>query len=171
MFDNMTIINFNTQKMLKKQNTSLFNNVIYDSNCDFFFIHDKSRFVDNILSISFNLWCDIFIDEMLVEDYEIMKMIEKKNDNNTIELLFKNIVYMLTFIGTLMSAIKMRKKDEAIWNMNSDHLRVQNNRRKSCKIQIHYRLIVLEYNEMQSMQQLFDYTYAIQSRDSKKAIS
>ena len=94
----------------------------------------------------------------------------KKNDDSIIELLFKNIVYVSTFIVTLMSAIKMREEDEAIWDMNSDHLKIQKNRREICKIQIHYRLTVLEYNEMQSKSKQ-SHAYAVQLHHSKKATS
>ena len=144
------MMDFSTKKMLKKRDNPLFNSVIYDSGCDSFLTHDRSRFVGDILPVSFDLWCDTPIGEMLVEGYGTMKVIEKKDDGSTIELLFKNTAYVPTSTVTLVSAIKMREEGGAVWDMDSDHLRVQKNRREICKIQVHYRLAVLEYNEVQS---------------------
>ena len=80
-FENMTIRN---------RSNSLYHSVIYDSRCDFFLIHEKSPFISDIASISTDQWCDTSDDEMLVVDYEIMKMIDRDDHDQFVKLLFKN---------------------------------------------------------------------------------
>ena len=65
-----------------------------------------------------------------------------KERTTPVELLFKNAAYVPTSTVTLVSAIKMREIGGVIWDMDSDHLRVQKNRQKVCKIQVHYRLVL-----------------------------
>lgn len=54
---------------MKKKSNPLFNSVIYDSGCDSFLTHDKSRFVGEIAPAPANQWCDTPIGEILVEGY------------------------------------------------------------------------------------------------------
>ena len=78
--------------IIKNKSNSLYYNVIYDSKCDFFFIHKKFCFIDNIISISIDQWYNILDNEMLVIDYKIMKIINRDDYDQFVKLLFKNIV-------------------------------------------------------------------------------
>jgi hypothetical protein len=92
----------------KTFNNIFWKNVIYDFDCNEFFIYDLNWFVNKITSA--HEMIDTLNDFMLIEEYEIMLVINRINEKNR-RMFFNNIVYVSFIDVILMFVTRFKKQD------------------------------------------------------------
>jgi hypothetical protein len=105
-----------------RSNNSLHSSVIFDFECDNSLTFDKSRFVEEIISVTidFEMWVDISDDAMLMLEHDTMRVKDLLNDQFR-ELLFENIAYISDSNVILISINKLKNKN-FFWDMFIDTL-------------------------------------------------
>ena len=93
----------------EKRWNSLKDSVIYDFDCDYSLINDKTRFRSELVSENEEKLIDTFDEEMQVVEYEIM-MVKKSLHGQIKEMIFSNIAYIFVSKFTLISTNKFKRK-------------------------------------------------------------
>lgn len=92
-------------------NASIFfiNNVIYDSECDYLIIYEKSRFMKKIQTQTNEKRVKMFYEKMKIMNYDIM-IIKTTLHERVKKILFLETIYVSQSIMTLISVPKIKKK-------------------------------------------------------------
>jgi hypothetical protein len=92
----------------KTFNNSLWESVIYDSDCNDSLIYDLNRFVNEVTFAHEII--DTSNDFMLIEEYEIMLVIDRINEKNR-RMFFDNIVYVSFTDVILIFVTRFKQQD------------------------------------------------------------
>ncbi len=146
---------------------SLMNSVVYDSNCSQSLIFDKTRFVNDLISLNDQI--KILDDFMQIEEYETMR-VWKQLKSKKIEITFKRTAYISICFVTLMSAFKLEKK-----KFDRDHrTKILINTKTDeqiCEIQRRFEMHLLEYNFISRDEQMMSNSIQLSKNIMIKTIS
>ena len=110
--ENMTFFFANITNAVNdiKSRNPLHKSIIYDSEAAYHLTFEKSRFVDEIISASSEVWIETFEKNMmLIHDYDIMIVKDTLNGQFR-ELRFANTTYVSDSEITLIASNRLKKK-------------------------------------------------------------
>ena len=127
----------------------LHKSIIYDFGAAYYLTFEKSRFVDEIIPASSEVWIGIFErNMMLIHDYDTM-IVRGTLNGRPRELRFANTAYVPDSEVTLVASNRLKEKG-FLWNMYDDSLVIKETGEKICEIDENFGLPTLEFNAMPS---------------------